>query len=153
MFNRVEPAGGVPVAPDAAATDDEALAKQLANPVASLISVPFQNNWDFGMGADDDGWRWTLNVQPVIPISLSEDWNLISRTILPIIHQDDVVAGEGDRSGLGDTVQGFFLSSVASGPLRGCEKISAGATLFPEAPWNVEEDAGGGGGDGAGSTL
>jgi hypothetical protein len=102
----------------ATATDDAAaLAQQLANPVAALISVPFQNNWDFGIGPDDEGWRWTLNVQPVIPISLSEDWNLISRTILPIVYQDEVFPGAGDQFGLGDTVQSFFLSPVAPGPL------------------------------------
>ena len=99
------------------ADDAAALAQQLANPVASLISVPFQNNWDFGYGPDDDGWRWTLNVQPVIPISLTGDWNLISRTILPVIYQDDLFPGAGDQAGLGDTLQSFFLSPVESGPL------------------------------------
>lgn len=60
------------------------LAKQLSNPIASLISVPFQVNYDRGYGPDD-GHRVMLNIQPVIPISLNEDWNLISRTILPVI--------------------------------------------------------------------
>lgn len=89
--------------------DTEALAMQLANPVSSLISVPFQNNWDFGIGSDDDGWRWAMNVQPVIPFSIAEDWNLISRTILPVIYQDDIVPGT-DQFGLGDTFQSFFVS-------------------------------------------
>jgi hypothetical protein len=66
------------------AASEDALAKQLANPVASLISVPFQNNFDFGIGAHN-GWRYTLNVQPVIPFSLSEHWNLISRTIARMV--------------------------------------------------------------------
>ena len=67
--------------------DAQALAKKLANPVASLISLPRQNNVDFGMGPNEDGFRYTLNVQPVTPIALNKDWNLISRTIVPIIGQ------------------------------------------------------------------
>ena len=66
------------------------LAKQLSNPVASLISVPFQANYDFHMGPTNKGSKFTLNIQPVVPISLSKDWNLIVRTILPYISQHDV---------------------------------------------------------------
>src|SRR5436190_19903441 len=75
---------------------DEAteLAKQLSNPIASLISVPFQANEDFNIGPAD-GDRFTLNIQPVIPISLNKDWNLILRTIVPIIDQHDVFGNSG----------------------------------------------------------
>ena len=85
------------------------LAKQLANPIASLISVPFQNNFDFDVGSDD-GFRYTLNVQPVIPVGLSDRWNLISRTIVPAVYQAGVLPGMGDQFGLGDTVQSIFFS-------------------------------------------
>jgi len=95
-----------------AATDDKAqaaeLAKKLANPVASLISVPIQNNWDFGIGPAN-AMRYTANIQPVIPFSLGDDWNLITRTIVPVIYAESPVAGGSDKSGLGDIVQSFFF--------------------------------------------
>jgi hypothetical protein len=97
----------------ASAQDADALARQLSNPIASLTSVPMQFNWDTGLGPDDDGGRVTLNVQPVIPMSIGEDWNLISRTIVPLVNQWDVVPGQGDQSGLGDTVQSLFFSPKA----------------------------------------
>jgi hypothetical protein len=92
-----------------AAPDADALAKALSNPVAALISVPVQLNYDSGYGQGGDGERWTLNLQPVVPITLNEDWNLISRTILPVIYQTDVV-GNGSDSGIGDVTQSLFFS-------------------------------------------
>ncbi len=84
------------------------LAKKLQNPVASLISVPFQNNFDFGIGPSN-GSRYTLNFQPVIPMSISEDWNLIARVIVPVISQNNVFGESGSQSGLSDIVlSGFF---------------------------------------------
>ena len=92
-----------------AAEDTQEMAKELANPVASLISVPFQSNWDFHMGPDD-ATRFRENIQPVIPISMNEDWNLISRTILPIIDQGALSPQIGEKAGLGDMLQSFFFS-------------------------------------------
>ncbi|NIZ60665.1 hypothetical protein DL239_06705 [Sedimentitalea sp. CY04] len=85
------------------------LAKQLSNPVASLISVPYQFNYDEGLGASGNGHRTTMNLQPVVPISIGANWNLISRTIIPFIDQKDVVPGTR-QSGIGDVVQSFFFS-------------------------------------------
>lgn len=85
------------------------LAKKLSNPVASLISVPFQFNYDRSIGPDD-GERLTVNFQPVVPISLNEDWNVISRTILPITWQSDIAGPSGEQFGLGDITQSFFFS-------------------------------------------
>lgn len=97
------PAGG-------AATEGQALADKLANPVSNLISVPLQSNYDCCYGPDD-GDRYTLNIQPVIPLGLSKDWNLITRTILPVISQEETARGAGNGdTGLGDTLQSFFLS-------------------------------------------
>ena len=98
-----------PIAGPTAIASDEALATQLQNPVANLISLPFQFNYDNGIGPKDAD-RVTLNIQPVIPFELNEDWLLISRTILPVIWLDSIADGVDSAFGLGDTVQSLFLS-------------------------------------------
>src|SRR5262245_18963260 len=91
------------------AGDAAELAKKLSNPVAAMISVPLQLNYDEDIGPGKEGERWQLNLQPVIPFTLTEDWNVISRTILPVIDQSDIPPGE-DESGIGDITQSFFFS-------------------------------------------
>ena len=93
-----------------AGEDDHAdLAKQLSNPVASLVSVPLQFNWDTGIGPKDAD-RTTLNIQPVLPFSINDDWNLITRTILPVTYLESTAPGVESAFGLGDVVQSFFFS-------------------------------------------
>jgi len=103
--------GGVIPPPNQAEDEKVALAKKLSNPVASLVSVPFQLNFDQDLGPDESGERWLLNVQPVIPFELNDEWNLISRTIVPIIRLDDV-AGDS-TTGMGDITQSLFFSPKA----------------------------------------
>lgn len=92
---------------------DQELARKLANPISSLISVPFQSNYDCCFGPRDS-YRYTLNIQPVVPFSLNEDWNLIVRTIVPIVYQQAPAAGFDNRFGLSDTEQSFFFSPAQS---------------------------------------
>jgi hypothetical protein len=93
----------------------EELAKLAQNPVANLISVPFQNNTNFNVGPQD-GTQNILNIQPVIPVTLNKDWNLITRTIVPLIWQPGFTPGQGTEFGLGDIQLSGFLSPSEPGP-------------------------------------
>ena len=92
----------------------EELAKLAQNPVGNLISLPLQNNTNFNVGPQD-GTQNILNIQPVIPISVDSDWNIITRTIMPVITQPGFAPGEGSTTGLGDIQLSAFLSPSEPG--------------------------------------
>jgi hypothetical protein len=94
-------------------SDASELAKQLSNPVADLVSVPFQFNWEEGVG-DQDATRTVLNVQPVVPFQLNDDWNLIGRWIMPFVSQPSLAPGIDSTFGLSDILFSAFFSPRSS---------------------------------------
>jgi hypothetical protein len=138
------------------ADDATDIAKQAQNPVASLISVPFQNNINFGVGPESQAQN-VLEIEPVIPFRLNDDWNLITRTIIPVVEQPTLAPGVGNVTGLGDVQPAFYLSPAKPGAViwgigpafsfasatdrsLGSGKYSAGlsaAALTIQGPWLV----------------
>jgi hypothetical protein len=92
------------------------LAAAAQNPIANLISLPFQNNTNFGVGPNNDRTQNVLNIQPVVPIPLSDDLLLVTRTILPVVAQPDF-GGNGTVWGLGDLNPTFFFVPATQGNL------------------------------------
>ncbi len=90
------------------------LARAAQNPVASMISLPFQNNTNFNFGPQEKTQN-VLNIQPVWPFELNEDWNLITRTILPVVSQPAFTPSQDRKNGLGDTLFTAFFSPKESG--------------------------------------
>jgi hypothetical protein len=88
--------------------EEDSLAQDSQNPIANLISVPFQNNTNFGVGFKDNAQN-VLNVQPVIPFAF-EKFNVITRTIMPIVSAPALGPGDSRKWGLGDTTFTAFVS-------------------------------------------
>ncbi|MCU0751518.1 MAG: hypothetical protein MUC40_00540 [Akkermansiaceae bacterium] len=129
------------IAQDEGAAD---LAQKLTNPVADLISIPVQANFDNNIGPLDDGSKLQTNIQPVIPFDLNEHWNLITRTIVPVIHQEDIFPGAGSQFGLGDINLSLFLSpkeATAGGLIWGAGPVfllpTATDTLLGGEKWGA----------------
>ena len=122
----------------AAAEDQANLAKESQNPIGNIISLPFENNFDFGVGSED-ALVYALNLKPVYPVNLGK-WNLINRGIFPVIYQEERVEGEGSEFGLGNFTYQAFFSPAASG------KVIWGAgrpSSFPQTPTSGWEETSG----------
>lgn len=143
---------------DTALSNGADLAQDLTNPVADLLTIPVQMNYDGDIGPEENGWKLQTNIQPVYPIELNEDWNLITRTIVPVISQDAIFPGTGSQFGLGDITLSLFASpkkpangviwgvgpvlylKTATDDLLGAEKWGAGPTgiaLTMRGPWTM----------------
>ena len=85
------------------------LSQQANNPIANMISVPFQLNANYGVGPRDQNQN-VLTIQPVIPFELNQDWLLVSRWMLPFVDQPDFAKGSGRVDGTGDLNAAFFFS-------------------------------------------
>lgn len=92
------------------AVSNVALAQELTNPVADIMTIPIQMNFDQNIGLNDEGKKLTINIQPVVPFQLNEDWNLITRTIVPVVYQDKIFPGEDSQFGMGDITEQLFFS-------------------------------------------
>ncbi len=135
------------------------LAQELNNPIADLMTIPIQMTYDRDYNAQDSGKKLQTNIQPVIPFKMNDDWNLITRTVLPLISQKNITPGSGSQFGLGDTSISLYASPskptddgiiwgagpilllpTATDSLLGGEKWGAGPSgivLTMRGPWTI----------------
>jgi hypothetical protein len=103
-------------ASDARAEEASDLAQLVQNPIAKVISLPFQNNMNFGVGPKNDE-QDVLNIQPVLPFEVGTDWNLIARAIIPVVQEPALGPGTESTNGLGDTSLALYLSPSRPGKI------------------------------------
>jgi hypothetical protein len=137
--------GLCPAVPPVWAQESSEIAKQAQNPIASLISVPIENDFNPQTGIKKDD-SYVLEFKPVVPIPLSNDWTLITRTVIPVIQVPDLAPGVEGTSGVGDVQLSLFLSPAKAGPviwgagpvvsfptasqeILGTKKVSVGPTV------------------------
>lgn len=161
MIRALLAAALVVIAEPAVAADEELfrLAKKVANPIADLVTAPVQYNWDGQIGSAEDGTTNYLRLEPVLPLHLTPEWNVITRLFMPVIEQNDVSPGSGTDYGLSGVNLSFFASptgpvsrglSIGLGPVvgfpassdkLGSEKWSLGPTAAvvwqPDGPWSM----------------
>jgi hypothetical protein len=118
----------------ARADDGPDLAKLVQNPIAKVISLPFQNNLTFGVGPDHDP-QDVLNIQPVLPVQISKNWNVITRTIIPVDYQPPALPGGSSVGGLGDISLALYFSPAL--PTHGVIWGVGPAFIFPSASHRV----------------
>jgi len=135
------------------------LAQELTNPIANLITVPVQINFDRNIGVNDQGNKSLMNIQPVIPVDVNDGWTLITRTIVPVVSQNNIIPDGGSQFGLGDIneqlffspkkptsggliwgVGGAFVLPTATDSKLGTKKWSAGPSMVlitMQGPWTI----------------
>ena len=131
---------GVPACAEELSNED--LAKLAQNPVGNLISVPFQNNTNFNVGPER-GVQNILNIEPVVPFAISEQWNVITRTILPVIANPSLGPVAGAVNGLGDLQFNAFLSPAQPGTLLWGLGRSCRCLLIQAESWATTTSASG----------
>ena len=92
------------------AIDKEEMAKKLANPLANIVSIPIQANYQPNLGVNDEGSKWITNIQPIVPFSINDEWTLLTRTIVPIVSQDTGNPNVGTINGTGDVLLTTWLA-------------------------------------------
>lgn len=102
--------------PEEIQQEEEQLLKQLANPLSAMASVATLLDFDYHIGPGEDGHRTTLSFQPTVPLSLGEQWSIVSRSVLPVVYQEEITPGAGSQAGIGDLTEAVYAAKMEPGP-------------------------------------